>query len=326
MYDSIIIGSGVAGLTSSIYLSRYKLSHLIFGELPGGQGLTAHIVENYPGFTSIPGSELMQKFVDHAKSYGVTIKQKKIVGIDPPSSANWRTPVGAGRADGFKVKTDSGEEFETKTLILAMGATHRALNVPGEEKFLGKGVSYCATCDAPLYKGKIVAVVGGGDSAITGALHLAEFCPKVYVIHRRGEFRGEPAWVERLNKKENIEKILNNTIAEIVGSTTVEKVILNEPYNGQRELTVQGIFIEIGQLPAATLVTPLGVKLTEQGYIEVKPDMSTNVEGIFAAGDIAFLPGSIPLRQFITSASDGARAAASVFRYLNKNVPSPSWG
>lgn len=204
MYDSIIIGSGTAGLTASIYLSRYKLSHLIFGELPGGQGLTAHIVENYPGFTSIPGPELMQKFIDHAKSYGVEIMAKKIVGI-----------VGFGGDKGFGVKTDNGEEFEAKTLILAMGATHRALNVPGEEKYLGHGVSYCATCDAPLYKGKTVAVVGGGDSAITGALHLAEYCPKVYVIHRRGEFRAEPAWVEKLNSKINIEKIMNNSLAEI---------------------------------------------------------------------------------------------------------------
>lgn len=333
MYDSIIIGSGAAGLTASIYLSRYKLSHLIFGELPGGQGLTAHIVENYPGFISIPGPELMQKFVEHAKSYGVTIMAKKIVGIDPPSSHFGRlrrpslgTSVGAGGIRRFKVKTDSGEEYEAKSLILAMGATHRALNVPGEEKFLGKGVSYCATCDAPLYKGKTVAVVGGGNSAITGALHLSEYCPKVYLIHRRGEFRAEPAWIEKLNSKTNIEKLFNNSIGEIKGTGKVTSIVLSIPYNSQTELYVDGVFIEIGQLPAASLVAPLKVKLTDQGYIEIRPDMSTNISGVFSAGDLSFLPGSIPFRQFITSASDGARAAAAVFQYLNKNVPAPTWG
>jgi thioredoxin reductase (NADPH) len=315
MYDSIIIGGGVAGLTASIYLSRYKLSHLIFDELPGGQGLTAHIVENYPGFNSIPGPELMQKFIDHTKSYGVEIIQKKIVEI-----------TGLAGNGGFNVKADKGEEYEAKTLILAMGALHRVLNIPGEEKFLGRGVSYCATCDAPLYKGKTVAIVGGGDSAITGALHLAEFCPKVYLIHRRNEFRAEPVWVEKLNQRKSIEKILNNTISEIIGTKEVEKAILSESYGGKKKLAVQGVFIEIGQIPAATLVTPLGVKLTEQGYIEIKPDMSTNISGIFAAGDLAFLSGSIPVRQFITSASDGARAAVAIFRYLNKNTPVPSWG
>lgn len=315
MYDSIIIGSGVAGLTTSIYLSRYRLSHLIFGDLPGGQGLTAHIVENYPGFTSIPGPELMQKFIEHAKSYGVNIMQRKIVGIGEIEGSA-----------GFAVKTDDGEKFETKTLVLAMGATHRTLNVPGEEKYLGHGVSYCATCDAPLYKGKTVAVVGGGDSAITGALHLAEYCPKIYLIHRRGEFRAEPAWIEKLNSKANIEKLFNNSIIEIKGTGKVSSIVLSTPYNSQVELSVDGVFIEIGQLPAATLVAPLKVKLTDQGYIEIKPDMSTNISGVFSAGDLAFLPGSIPFRQFITSASDGARAAAAVFQYLNKNTPAPNWG
>jgi thioredoxin reductase (NADPH) len=245
----------------------------------------------------------------------VEIIQKKIVEI-----------TGLAGNGGFNVKADKGEEYEAKTLILAMGALHRVLNIPGEEKFLGRGVSYCATCDAPLYKGKTVAIVGGGDSAITGALHLAEFCPKVYLIHRRNEFRAEPVWVEKLNQRKSIEKILNNTISEIIGTKEVEKAILSESYGGKKKLAVQGVFIEIGQIPAATLVTPLGVKLTEQGYIEIKPDMSTNISGIFAAGDLAFLSGSIPVRQFITSASDGARAAVAIFRYLNKNTPVPSWG
>ena len=175
MYDLIIIGAGVAGMTASIYASRYKINHLLFGETPGGQGISAGQVENYPGYLSIPGPELMQKFIEQVKSYGVEIIQKQVDKL-------------VKKDDHFEVRAEK-ESWQTKSLILTMGASFRRLNIPGEEKFLGRGVSYCTTCDAPLFRDKIVAVVGGGDSAVTGAIQAASFAQKVFIIHRRDEYR-----------------------------------------------------------------------------------------------------------------------------------------
>lgn len=312
MADLIILGSGVAGLAASIYASRYKLNHLIFGKMPGGQVIDAHVVQNYPGFVSISGLDLVKKFKEHVESYGVTIREEKIISLQKV-------------AKGFESTTEKGEKLKSSTLILAMGARHRALNVPGEGNFLGRGVSYCATCDAPLFKDKEVAVVGGGDSAATAALHLASFASKVYLIHRRGEFRAEPIWLGRLKKEERIEFILGSQVKEIKGGQFVESIKLDKPYQGLAQLKIQGVFIEIGVVPAASLATQIGVEVDEQGYIRIGPDMATNVPGVYAAGDIAYQPGSLHFRQIITSAAQGALAAASVYQYLNKKSPAPSW-
>jgi len=321
MYDLIIIGSGVAGMTASIYASRYKLEHLIFGETPGGQGTLAGRVENYPGYVSIPGPELMQKFGEQVKSYGMEIKQEKVGGL-----ATQKHREVHGDTEFFEVKTDKGT-YQAKTLILAMGASFRQLNIPGEEKFLGRGVSYCTTCDAPLFKDKVVAIVGGGDSAVTGAIHAASFAKKVYIIHRRDEYRAEPAWVEKLRQNEKIEEILSSQITQISGQDKVESIILDKPYQGSNILKVDGVFIEVGQMPSSVLASQLGVQIDERRYVKVNPGMQTNVPGIFAAGDLAAVQGGILFRQFITAASDGARAAASVYQYLHKGeVPAPSWG
>lgn len=325
--DLIIIGAGVAGMTASIYASRYKLNHLLFGEIPGGQGMLAHIVENYPGFVSIDGPELMAKFVEHVQHYGVEIRREKITGVKKD-------------AGGFLVISDK-DQYQTGVIILAMGAHSRALNVPGEEKFLGRGVSYCSTCDAPLFRDKKVAVVGGGDAAVTGALHLAAFAAKVYIIHRRGDYRAEPVWVERVRSEKKIEEILENEVKEIVGGgdpriaagegeggggmDKVGGLILARPHQGKTTLAVDGVFIEIGQVPASVLVSELGVKIDEKGFILVNADMETNVPGVFAGGDLAVIKGAIPFRQFITSAADGARAAASAYRYLRRRPPAPDW-
>jgi len=323
MNDLIIIGSGVAGMSASIYASRYKLEHLLFGEAPGGQGILAGKVENYPGYLSIPGPELMQKLVEQVGHYGVEIRQesvrevrKKEVGSEKQESLS---------AGGFEVNTNKSV-YQTKTLILAMGANFRHLNIPGEEKFVGKGVSYCTHCDAPFFKDKIVAVVGGGDAAVTGALHAAEFAQKVFIIHRRDEFRAEPAWVEKLRQNKRIEQVLSTQITQILGTEKVENISLDKPYQGSTTLKVEGVFIEIGQVPSSTLAGQLGVAIDEQGYIKVKPSMATNVPGVFAAGDLAAIEGGIHFRQFITAASDGARAAASVYQFLQGKAPTPSWG
>lgn len=313
MYDLIIVGAGVAGLAASIYASRYKISHLLFGETPGGQGMLAGTVENYPGYVSIPGPELMQKFVEQVKHYGVEIKQEKVGGL-------------AKTETGFEVKTNK-EKYQAKTLILAMGASFRHLNIPGEDKFIGRGVSYCTTCDIPLFRDKIVAIIGGGDSAVTGAIHAAAFAKKVFIIHRRDEYRAEPAWVEKMKQIDKIEEVLSNEVKEIKGEEKVEEIILANPYQGNQSLKVDGVFIEVGQVPSFALAKQLGIELDERNYVKVNPGMATNVSGVFAAGDLAAIQGGILFRQFVTAASDGARAAASVYQYLHKGAtPAPSWG
>lgn len=312
MHDSAIIGSGPAGLTASIYASRYKIDHLIFGIEPGGQGNLAPMVENYPGYLSIRGLELMQRIIEQVKSYGTEVRQEKVTNL-------------AKILNGFEVTTDKGK-YQAKTLILAMGAAFRHLNVPGEDKFLGRGVSYCATCDAPFFRDKIVAVVGGGDCAITEALHLASFAKKVYLIHRRGELRAEPAWIEKLDRETKVEKILENQVGEIKGTEKVEEIVLEKPYKGSNILVVDGVFIEVGHIPSSALVKPLGVEVDEAGYVKITPAMETNVPGIFAAGDLVAMTGRPLIRQLITSAADGARAASVVYDYLHKSTPAPSWG
>jgi len=311
--DLIIVGAGVAGMTASIYASRYQIKHLLFGEVPGGQGMLAGTVENYPGYLAIPGPELMQKLIEQVKKYGVEIKQEKagaLVKIE----------------GGFEVKTGK-TSYQAKTLILAMGASFRSLNIPGEDKFVGKGVSYCTTCDIPLFKKKKVAIIGGGDAAVTSALHAAKFAQKVFIIHRRDEYRAEPAWVEKMRQTKKIEEVLANEAQEIKGTEKVESLVLKKPYQNQRALAVDGVFIEIGQVPTSSLVKLLGVALDGGGYIKVNPEMATNVPGVFAAGDIAAIQGGILFRQFVTAASDGARAAAGVYQYLHQGaVPAPSWG
>lgn len=312
VYDLIIVGTGVAGLSASIYASRYKLNHLLIGQILGGQGMLAPQVENFPGFPSIKGSDLMQKMIDQTESYGVKILAKQIDRMIKTE-------------DCFEVDAE-GEKFQAKTLILAMGAGFRRLGVEGEEKLVGKGVSYCSTCDAPFFKDKIVAVIGGGDSALTGAIHLAAFASKVYLIHRREEFRAEPVWVEKAKQINNIEYIMSTQLIKISGEEKVTGITLDKPFQGNNDLAVDGVFVEIGHVPASSLASEIGITVDEQGYILTNPAMETNVKGVFAAGDLSVVPGEIPLKQFITSAADGARAAAGVYQLLRRESPVPSWG
>jgi len=313
MDDLIIVGAGVAGMTASVYASRYKIGHLIIGEIPGGQGMLAGKVENYPGYISIAGPELMQKFEAQVKSYGVEIRQEKVGSLKKIEN-------------DFEVRTDKGQ-YQAKSLILAMGAAYRHLNIPGEDKLIGRGVSYCTSCDAPFFKEKTVAVIGGGDAAVTGAVQAAAFARKVFIIHRREEYRAEPAWIEKMRQLGKVEEVLSNQVKEIKGEGKVEEIVLAEPYKGSQNLKVEGVFIEIGQVPSSILASSLGVELDEQSYIKVNPAMATNVPGVFAAGDIAAIQGGILFRQFTTAASDGARAAASVYQSLHQGaIPAPSWG
>jgi len=304
MYDILIIGAGPAGLTASIYASRYKLKNLVVGKLPGGLTTEAYRIENYPGFKSISGRELSQLLLDHARSFGAEIREgRSVISVKK-------------RKNGFEITTDWKEKFQGRTLILAYGTKRRELNIPGEKEYLGKGVSVCATCDAMFFKDKTVAVIGGSDSAVMGAIQLAEFAKKVYIVYRRNKLRGEPIWVERVLKNPKIEVIYNTNITEIKGDNLVSSVILDNPYNGKKVLPVDGVFIEIGFEPDTTLARQLGVITDEKGFIKINPDCSTNIEGVYAAGDIT--NGSNGLRQIVTAAAEAAIAVNSIYFYLKK--------
>ncbi len=212
IYDLIIIGAGPAGLTASIYASRYGLKHLLIGALSGGLASTAYSIENYPGYKKISGGELMKQFTEQAKTYGIEILPEEIANIKK-------------KKEIFEIKTNSDKKFQTKTIILALGTQHRKLGIPGEKKFLGRGISYCTTCDGPLYKDKVVAVVGGGDSALTSAIFLIKLAKKVYLIHRRKEFRAKIIWRDKINQSKKIVKVLARQIKEIKGNRVIQEII-----------------------------------------------------------------------------------------------------
>ncbi len=292
MYDIGIVGGGIAGMTAAIYgLRAGKRVLLLEGTGFGGQmTLTSHI-ENYPGIKNVTGNELAQSLKAQVEDLGAEIKKVTVKEIL--------------EGEEGKVLVTEKEELLCKTVILATGQSHRKLQVPGEEKYAGMGVSYCAVCDGAFFKGMDVAVVGGGSTALEDAAYLANHCKKVYLIHRRDEFRGEDYLVQRLRERENVEFILNSTVEEIGGSFAVEEIKLrNVLTKEESKLSVEGIFIAIGQIPGNEKYSKL-VKLDEQGYIVAGEDCKTSREGIFAAGDCR----TKKVRQLITAAADGAIAA-----------------
>ena len=311
MRELIIIGAGPAGLACSIYASRFKIDHLIIAKSLGGTLTEAHLIQNYPGIAEITGQELAEKMVAHAKSYGVEIIQEEVTKL-----ATQRAQNKTENTEEFEIKTASGKTYQTKTLFLGLGTRVRTLNIPGEEKFLGHGVAYCAACDAPLFKNKTVAVVGGGNSAVTAALQLAEFCPEVYLINRGENLRAEPFWQERLQKQKNIKTIPNTTVTEILGNETVAGIKLDQKFQNKDTLEVQGVFIEIGAVPAAALAKNLGAELTKNGLIKITPDGKTSVPGVWAGGDVATAQEDLEPRQIVHATSEGAMAALSIFKHL----------
>jgi len=303
-YDLIIIGAGPAGLTASIYASRYHLRHLVISANLGGTIAWAHKVENYPGFSSISGAELSQKFVEHAQSLGAEIKNQDVISIEKNDE------------NSFLVKTNQNQSYQTKTIILATGTKRRKLNIPGEDKYLGRGVSYCATCDAAFYKDKTVAVVGGANASCSGSIYLAEFAKKVYLIYRRDKLRAMPVHVKQVQQNNKIEVIYQTNVTEIIGHQMVEKIKLDKKHQGKDFLIVDGIFIEIGGVPQASLVQGLNLEVDQQNYIKTNKNMITNIRGIFCAGDIN--DQQKQLQQAVTAASEGAIAAQSAYQYLGK--------
>jgi thioredoxin reductase (NADPH) len=304
MYDIAIIGAGPAGLSASVYASRYGLKNIVIGVIPGGLINDSHEIGNWLGTEKISGFEFAQKVQAHAKSFGAEIKQTMAEKIEK-------------NTDHFTLFLSNKEKIEAKTILLAMGTHRRRLNVPGEEEFSGKGVSYCATCDGFFYREKITAVAGGNDSAAAAALHLAGVAKKVYIVYRGGKLRAEDFWTEAIAKNEKIEIILNNNIIKINGEGKLANIELEKEYNGLKILEVDGLFIEIGSDPSIDLARQLSVEIDETNYIKVDASNKTSVEGVWAAGDIT--NGSGKLKQIITAAAEGAMAANSVQKYLKAN-------
>lgn len=295
-YDVIIVGGGPAGLSASIFCSRFGLNTLLISEEIGGLANEAPFVENYPGYMKTTGFELMRKFKEQALKELVEIKEEKIVEIK-----------------GFKVKTNENSTYEAKSLILALGSQKRKLNVPGEEKYLGKGVSYCSTCDGPLFRNKTVGIIGGGNCAVSSAITLSKHCKKVYLIHRRDSFKADEVLVKKVKETKNIEIVLNANVQKLEGNKFLEKVYLDN----NKSLELSGLFIEIGTIPSSLIAKDLGVKLDNEGFVEVDDSLSTNIEGVFAAGDIS--TGSNKIWQISTAVGEGTIAATSVKDYLKKN-------
>jgi len=302
MYDVIILGSGPAGLSAAVYSRRYEMKTLVIGK-GYGRISEAHEVENYLGFKNISGLELSKKFTEHAKSLGAEIVREEILKVEK-------------NGKGFVVTTENGK-YESKTVIYALGGGRRKLGVPNEEKFKGRGISYCATCDAAFFKDKVVAVTGGSDSAAMAALLLSKIAKKVYIIYRRGKLRAFPSLIKKIEEKENIETIFNTIIKEVEGDSSVEKIIIENRETGEiKEIKVNGVFVEYGYEPNSYLAEELGVKLSEKGRIVVDENMRTNVEGFFAAGDVT--TGSGRFDQVITAAAEGAIAARSAHDYITR--------
>lgn len=301
MYDLIIIGAGPAGLGASIYASRYKLNHIVLGAEIGGQVVEASDIENYAGIESISGKDLMEKFKKQTIDLGGTI-------VSATANKIIKTQ------DGFEVSTDDGKKLEARSLILALGMKPRKMNIPKEDRFLGKGISYCATCDAMFFRNKDVAVIGGGDSAATAALHLAEFVNSVQLLYKDGTKVFEPAWEQKMSKTGKIAVASFEKINEILGDEKVSGIEYETADGQKKELKIQGIFIEIGSTPGVALAKEIGIETDEQDYIIVRQDQSTNVENIYAAGDVT--TGSNKFRQIITAVAEGAVAAGSIYKKL----------
>ncbi len=304
IYDLIIIGSGPAGLAAAVYAQRAKLDTLVVEKamVSGGQVLTTYEVDNYPGLPGIGGYDLGIKFREHADRLGARFVEDEVLNIQD------------GGKGAIKGVVCQGNTYEARSLILATGAVHRKLGVPGEEELAGAGVSYCATCDGAFFRNKVTAVIGGGDVAVEDAIFLARMCSKVYLIHRRNELRAAKSLQENLLSLDNVEVIWDTVADSINGDGMVKSLSLTNVKNGQkREVDVQGVFIAVGITPESRAFE--GLVDMDHGYIRAGEDTVTSAPGIFAAGDVR----TKPLRQIITAAADGANAITSVERYLVEN-------
>lgn len=303
MQDILIVGAGTAGLTAAIYAARAgKIVTVLENEAVGGQIATSPQVENYPGFESISGAEFSDRLFTQATALGVSVELEKAQAV--------RAQDGV-----FTVETGS-ESYSARALILATGVKHRRLGLAEEASYLGRGLSYCAVCDGAFFKNRTVAVVGGGNAALQSAIYLSDVAEKVYLIHRRTQYRAEEAVIRAMEAKPNIEPILNKTVAALSGEPLLQSLTLRDTQTGETsELPVNGVFVSIGKVPANDFCRDL-VKLDDAGFIVADESCKTNVPGIFAAGDCR----TKAIRQLTTAASDGSIAALAACDYLNANA------
>ena len=300
MYDLVIIGSGPAGLSAAVYAKRACLSVLVIEKetFAGGQMVYTEEVDNYLGLNAKSGFELAESFKQHALDLDVSFAEGAVEKI-VPKDGKW------------SLHMESGEDIETKTVLLATGATHRKLGVPGEETFAGVGVSYCATCDGAFFRGKSVAVVGGGDVALEDALYLANICEQVYLIHRRNELRGTKALQNQVFANEKITFLGESEVTAITGDKQVSGIsVHNKVTDETKELSVAGVFIAVGMEPQSDLYAPL--LSLEHGYVPAGEDCATEKDGLYVAGDVR----TKRLRQIVTAVADGANAVHSIQEYL----------
>ncbi|MFA7435027.1 MAG: thioredoxin-disulfide reductase [Bacilli bacterium] len=300
MYDVLIVGAGPAGLTAAIYAARNNLKVGIFeGNVPGGQVVVTATVENYPGYSKIDGPDLAYSMFEQTMNLGVELIGSNVIEIKKLE-------------DHFKIITED-EEFLGRVVIIATGTSQKKLEVPGESNFESRGISWCAICDGSLYKGKDVAVVGGGNSALEETIYLSNIVNKVYLIHRRQEFRAESHIVNKVRELKNVEFVLDSVVDEFIGDKQLGKIRLRNVKNNQeRVIEVSGCFEYVGQIPATSFVENLGIT-DEAGYILVDENFETKVENLFACGDVLVKN----IRQIVTATSDGASAALNAIKKLS---------
>jgi len=298
MYELIIIGAGPAGITASIYAARKRMDFLVVAKDIGGQAALSSDIENYTGYQYITGPELTRKFEQHMREFQIELKHEEVVGIERVNG-------------GFRVKTDKGV-YESRSLIIASGARPRILNVPGEQEFKNRGVTYCATCDAPLFSDKDVAVIGGGNSGLDATLQLMRIANRIYLIECGPELRGDEVMREKVERSEKVTVLTNTKVLEILGDKFVMGIMVEQ--EGKREvLGIQGVFIEAGYIPNSEFAAGV-VNLNERNEIVVDDRCRTSVDGIFAAGDVT----DVQQKQIIVAAGEGAKVALGAYEYLQK--------
>lgn len=299
MYDIIIIGAGPAGLTSAIYAVRANKKVLVLeAKAYGGQIINASRVDNYPGMPHVSGYEFATELYNQTVELGAEVKFEKVVDINT--------------SDKIKIVETSDNEYSCKAIIVATGADKRKLGIDREEELMGKGVSYCATCDGMFFKNKDVAVIGGGNAAISDTNYLSTICNKVYLIHRRKEFRADESEIENLKKSSNVEFVLDSNVTKLNGLDSLESIEVTDKENNKRQLNVGALFIAVGQVPETGNIVK-NINTIDSGYIIAGEDMKTNLEGVFVAGDVR----NKTLRQLTTAVSDGSLAAVAACNYIN---------
>ena len=303
MQDLIIIGAGPAGLNAALYAARYNLKTKIIAKNSGGQIGEAFLVDNWLGQKGMTGASLANSWLDQIKEKGVEIINDEVASFKKENN-------------GFNIQTLSKNQIQSKAILLAIGLSRRKLKIPGEEELFGKGVAYCATCDAPMYKDKTVVIVGGGNAGAGSALLLAKFAKKIYLMTDELFLRADPSWIAKIEKNKKIVVLLGNVLKEIRGKNFVEEVVLEKPFQNSNKIKTDGVFIEIGFAPNSHWLKTNGIKTDEKGFIKVDDKIQTNIKGVWAAGDCT---NKSQLKQAIVAAAQGAEAAYYIYEYLTNS-------